>query len=79
MANDYDIAGITASHNIYILRSVVEDLVKGFYCCIHEHRHIATAYTDIATAIAALAEILDDIETADTSRPVRRHATPIFP
>jgi hypothetical protein len=79
MANDYDIAGITASHNIYILRSVVEDLVKGFYCCIHEHRHIATAYTDIATAIAALAEILDDIETADTSRPVRHHATPIFP
>lgn len=79
MTSDYERAGITIGHNLYILRAVTEDLVKGFYCDTNEHRHISASKTDLATVTAALAEMLDEIEAADTSRAVRSYAISVFP
>ncbi len=80
VASDYNAAGVRTGHNIYILRSVTEDLVKGFFCDAHERRHISASKSDIATAVAALAEMLDEIERADTSsRIIPSYTIPVFP
>jgi hypothetical protein len=67
VASDYNTAGIITGHNLYVLRSVTEDLIKGFFSDANQRRHISTSKADIATAVAALAEMLDEIERADTA------------
>lgn len=79
MASDYEAAGVTVGHNLYIMRSITEDLMKGFYCDPNEHRHISASKDDLATITGALATMLDEIAAADTSRPVPRYTTPVFP
>ena len=79
MASDYDAAGVTIGHNMYILRAITEDLGRGFYCDPNERRHISASKEDLATVTAALAQMLDEIAAADTSRAVPRYTTPVFP
>ena len=79
MASDYNAAGITVSHNLYIMRSIVEDLIKGFFTDANERRHISQSKADIATAVAALAEMLDEIERADTSQAIPSYTVSVFP
>ena len=79
MASDYNTAGITVGHNLYIMRCVVEDLVKGFFSDANERRHISASKADIATAVAALAEMLDEIEHADTSQCIPSYTISVFP
>jgi hypothetical protein len=80
VASDYNTAGITIGHNVYILRSVVEDLIKGFYTDANERRHISNSKEDIATAAAALAQMLDEIARADTAgRAAKCYTISVFP
>jgi hypothetical protein len=66
VSSDHNTAGIRVSHNLYILRSVVEDLIKGYHSDAAEHRHIAVAKTDLAEVIAGLQTMLAAMEKADT-------------
>jgi len=67
MASDYNTAGIKVEHNLYMLRSIVEDLIKGYFSDAHEHRHIAVSKDDLADCIDGLQTMITAIEKADTS------------
>jgi hypothetical protein len=71
MASDYDNAGRRVGHNLYILRSVAEDIVKGFSCDASERRHITEGRRDLADVFGALQTILTSIDNAATSRPAQ--------
>ena len=72
MASDGDIAEVRAevrvSHNLYILREVIEDLIKGYDTDPNTHREIAASRDGIADAITGLQLMLAAMEKADTYR-----------
>jgi hypothetical protein len=72
MASDFNRAGITVSHNLYILRSIVDDLVQGWYRDPHEHRMIVASKADLEYADTYIRGLIAQINAADTSRDVAR-------
>jgi hypothetical protein len=68
VASDNNIARITASHNLYILREVIGDLITGYDKDPDAHREIAASKDGIADAITGLQLMLAAMEKADTIR-----------
>jgi hypothetical protein len=70
MASDYNAAGVTVSHNLYVLRSVIEDLIQGYYSSASEHFFIAASKADLELCCKGLIGLLGSINQAETSRTI---------
>jgi hypothetical protein len=70
MASDFAAAGVVVGHNVYVLRSVVEDLIKGYYSNAHEHRYVEASKVEIEQASDCLRLLVASLNGADTSRTV---------
>jgi hypothetical protein len=68
--NDYHQAGTIVGHNVYILRSVVADLLDGWLYDAHQHRFIAAEQAALAAVLHDLGSILTSAIAADTSREI---------
>lgn len=70
MASDRNTAGTIVDHNIYILRTVVSDLLDGWLHDAHQHTFIAAEKAALAAALHDLGSLVTSAIVADTSREV---------